>query len=61
MHFKVDTNGDGLISRQELQDCVERLGVDLNKAEIDVVFEQADLNGDGLIGNKIYMLFLKFI
>ena len=44
-----DTNGDGKIEKKELQEAFHRMGETLTPAEIDVLLEQFDLNGDEII------------
>jgi len=44
-----DHNGDGSISRDELRDAMRRFGHTLSKEECDEMFQEADLNRDGII------------
>jgi len=48
--FKVfDTNGDGLISPQELREVMLGLGENLSNEELDAMIKEADTNGDGQV------------
>lgn len=48
--FKVfDTNGDGLISPQELREVMLGLGENLTSEELDAMIKEADTNGDGQV------------
>eukprot|EP01105_Mastigella_eilhardi_P022408 TRINITY_DN5513_c0_g1_i2.p2 TRINITY_DN5513_c0_g1~~TRINITY_DN5513_c0_g1_i2.p2 ORF type:complete len:142 (-),score=47.06 TRINITY_DN5513_c0_g1_i2:113-538(-) len=48
--FKMfDINGDGLISPQEMQQVMAKLGENLSDEDISAMVKEADLDGDGLI------------
>ena len=47
--FRIDHDGSGVISPQELRVALTRLGEDLTEREIQELVEAADINGDGLI------------
>lgn len=44
---QIDTNRDGTIDKQELKRLFEILECDLTPAELDAVFNELDINGDG--------------
>ena len=46
-HF--DTNGDGIISREELNNAIGSGGLDVSKEEIDRVLAEVDKDGNGEI------------
>lgn len=50
-----DNNGDGTISRDELESAMQRFGHSFSKAECDEMFVQADLNADGHIDWEEFM------
>ena len=45
----MDFDGDGTISRDDIERASQRDGRDPNSKEIKVMFEQADADKDGLI------------
>merc|ERR1719495_1495778 len=48
---KFDTNNDGNISIQELQNGLKATGLNFTNQEVDVIFAVADLDGDGEISS----------
>lgn len=44
-----DLNGDGFISRDELQKVLTKMGEKLTDKEVDEMMKKADKNGDGKI------------
>lgn len=44
-----DLNGDGFISREELQKVLTKMGEKLTEKEVDEMLKKADKNGDGKI------------
>lgn len=44
-----DRNGDGLITKQELCDSLENLGIYIPEAELAAMIEKIDVNGDGSV------------
>lgn len=44
-----DLNGDGFISREELQKVLTKMGEKLTDKEVDEMMKNADKNGDGKI------------
>lgn len=44
-----DLNGDGFISREELQNVLTKMGEKLTDKEVDEMMKKADKNGDGKI------------
>ena len=46
----LDANGDGSISREELCLALESCGIKLARWELRDMMDQADANGDGVIG-----------
>ncbi|KAF3776114.1 Calmodulin-like protein 5 [Nymphaea thermarum] len=44
-----DHNDDGLITRQELQDSLENLGLFVSEADLDSMVARLDINGDGAL------------
>mgnify|MGYP006120994935 CR=1 FL=1 len=47
--FRIDDDGSGIISPDELKDALKKLGEDLTDEEIEELVEAADLDGDGQI------------
>ncbi|KAK4440958.1 Calmodulin-like protein 3 [Sesamum alatum] len=44
-----DRNGDGKISRKELSDSLENLGIHIPEKELGQMIENVDANGDGYV------------
>lgn len=44
-----DRNGDGKISRKELSESLEKLGIHIPEKELSVMIEKIDANGDGCL------------
>ncbi|KAL1361878.1 hypothetical protein HN51_010191 [Arachis hypogaea] len=44
-----DRNGDGRISKKELNDSLEKLGIYIPDKELDQMIEKIDVNGDGWV------------
>ena len=44
-----DTNGDGVISREELKAMMLNLGEDLSDRDIDSMIKAVDTDGDGMV------------
>ncbi|KAL7081813.1 hypothetical protein ACP275_14G061900 [Erythranthe tilingii] len=44
-----DRNGDGKISRKELSDSLEKLGIHIAEKELRQMIEKIDANGDGCV------------
>ena len=53
-----DKNGDGLISKKELNHIMKSLGDNLSEDEIEEMIQQADIDGDGEI---CFSEFVQFI
>merc|ERR1712142_343350 len=51
---KIDINGDGLISKQEMSSAVIG-GSKLSKTEVDAIFKLGDTNGDGEIDMEEFL------
>lgn len=50
-----DLNGDGFISRDELQKVLTKMGEKLTDKEVDEMMKKADKNGDGKIDYDEYV------
>lgn len=50
-----DLNGDGFISREELQKVLTKMGEKLTDKEVDEMMKKADKNGDGKIDYDEYV------
>merc|ERR1712038_1717071 len=49
----VDENGDGQITREELQKCFQKIEEDkVSEEEIDQIMNDIDYNGNGLVSKK---------
>lgn len=46
---KYDSDGNGALSREEIQSCIKELGLELNDEEFTKFFQSIDTNGDGSI------------
>ena len=44
---KVDTSGDGTVSRGEFRSAMTQMGLELPRADVDALFAEWDLDGDG--------------
>ncbi|KAG6512638.1 hypothetical protein ZIOFF_030763 [Zingiber officinale] len=44
-----DRNGDGMITKQELSDSLQNLGIYIPEAELAALIEKIDVNGDGCV------------
>ena len=44
-----DRDGNGFITREELSQGLKQLGEELGEKDLDEIFEEADLDGDGNI------------
>lgn len=44
-----DANDDGFITKQELKETVDKLGISLTDEELVETIQKADINGDGMI------------
>ena len=44
-----DTNGDGLISRNELENLLAQMGEEFTEEEIDAIMEEVDKDNNGVI------------
>ncbi|XP_022332297.2 neo-calmodulin-like [Crassostrea virginica] len=51
----LDINGDGFITREELQKVLTKMGETLTEKEVDEMMEKADKNGDGKIDYEEYV------
>ncbi|GFQ90411.1 calmodulin [Trichonephila clavata] len=57
--FRVfDKNGDGFISPSELRQVMTNLGEKLSDEEVEDMIKEADLDGDGLVNYKEFVLIL---
>ncbi|KAG8181787.1 hypothetical protein JTE90_000079 [Oedothorax gibbosus] len=57
--FRVfDKNGDGFISPAELRQVMNNLGEKLSEEEVQDMITEADVNGDGLVDYKEFVLIL---
>ncbi|GBM41432.1 Calmodulin [Araneus ventricosus] len=57
--FRVfDKNGDGFISPGELRQVMTNLGEKLSDEEVEDMIKEADLDGDGLVNYKEFVLIL---
>ena len=45
----MDTNGDGVVNKDELKSLLKGLGEDVNDEVVDEMIKMADENGDGKI------------
>ena len=45
----MDTNGDGVVTKDELKSLLKGLGEDVNDDVVDEMIKMADENGDGKI------------
>ena len=45
----MDTNGDGVVTKDELKSLLKGLGEDVNDEVVDEMIKMADENGDGKI------------
>jgi calmodulin len=54
--FKVfDSDGNGMISSDELRQIMENLGEKLSKEEVDEMVKEADIDGDGQINYQEFV------
>ncbi|KAK9082685.1 hypothetical protein Scep_029156 [Stephania cephalantha] len=44
-----DRNGDGTITKKELNDSLEKLGIFISNKDLSAMIEKIDVNGDGCI------------
>lgn len=44
-----DKNGDGRITRRELSDSLENLGIRISESDLMQMIEKIDVNGDGVV------------
>ncbi|XP_059660013.1 calmodulin-like protein 3 [Cornus florida] len=44
-----DHNGDGMISKKELSDSLENLGIYIPEKDLNHMMERIDVNGDGVV------------
>ena len=57
--FKVfDIDGDGLITKDELQTTMNSLGEPMNEVEVKAMIAEADLDGDGKINFKEFKILM---
>ena len=49
MFSMFDRNGDGKISRKELSESMEKLGVQIQEKELTQMIDKIDANGDGCV------------
>ena len=57
--FKVfDRDGDGLITKDELQITMNNLGEPMNEEEVKAMIAEADLDGDGKINFKEFQILM---
>merc|ERR1719192_1944112 len=54
-----DVDGNGQISRAELEGTLKKLGENLNKAQLDKLLSEADLDGDGEINFEEFKAMMK--
>ena len=47
-----DTDSDGVITREELQTGMQKLGIALNDEEVTAMMLEADVNKDGRVSNS---------
>lgn len=54
--FKLfDANGNGTISKEELQEAMKKLGEPLSEKELNDLLTSHDKNGDGVIDYKEFI------
>ena len=46
---RFDTDGDASVSRREFHQALPTLGVQIDKATIDALYDSMDINGDGQV------------
>ena len=54
-----DSDGDGMISAQELRDTMASLGHDLSDAELAEMLREADTDGDGIIDEQKFKAMMR--
>ena len=52
---KADTNGDGVLSIEELKNLLKTLGEDLTTFEVDAILENIDANNDGKLSFEEFL------
>ncbi|CAK5032452.1 unnamed protein product [Aphanomyces euteiches] len=53
---EIDEDGNGVISRHELQDALQSMGIPVTQAQIKFLVDEYDTNGDGKIEYKEFAL-----
>lgn len=52
---KADTNGDGVLSIEELKNLLKTLGEDLTTFEVEAILENIDANNDGKLSFEEFL------
>ena len=55
----VDTDGDGLLSAQEMQSVMKALGEDITAERADTIVKTIDTDGDGRISLEEFATFME--
>ncbi|KAL5722465.1 hypothetical protein ACHQM5_005981 [Ranunculus cassubicifolius] len=54
-----DLNGDGKISPEELQHCVELVGAEISQKEVESIVNSLDSDGDGMLSLEEFVELVK--
>lgn len=58
--FKLfDKDGNGLITKEELRGGLGQMGQQLTENDVEQIFEEADLDGDGMISYEEFEELMK--
>jgi hypothetical protein len=56
---RLDANGNGYVSKEELKQGIQELGFEIAESEIDSFMTHIDTDGDGRISQPEFEVFLK--